>query len=66
MALDVLKKGESVNLKQAHIQFHLALILLKLGKNQEALKHAKTAYKLGKPPIKLKNRLIKLGIWTDD
>ncbi len=64
-AVEVLKKGEANLPENAFIHYHLSLILLKQDKHQDALKHAKLAYEFGQPPKKLKNKLIKSGIWKE-
>ena len=47
----------------AKLQYSYSLLLIKLKRYKEAVIHAKIAYKTGNPPIVLKNKLLKLGIW---
>jgi tetratricopeptide (TPR) repeat protein len=63
--VDILKQGENVLPENAYIQYHLALLLMKNGESEEAVKHAKAAYRLGNPPKDLKNKLEKKGLWKD-
>ena len=58
----------AVNLVPGNSEAHynLALVLEKSDRLDEALEHAKIAYKLGFPLDGLKNKLRRRGTWTED
>ena len=47
----------------AKILYSYSLLLIDLKKHDQALIYAKKAYQNGRPPINLKNKLIKLKVW---
>jgi tetratricopeptide (TPR) repeat protein len=65
-ARDVLVKAAAAHDgSSAELQYNLGLINLELGDVDAALTYARAAYALGYPLPGLKNKLLKLGRWTD-
>jgi tetratricopeptide (TPR) repeat protein len=65
-ALAVMKQADDVAHGQsAEIQYNLGLINLEIGDKDAAVANAKKAYGLGYPLPGLKNKLRKLGRWSD-
>jgi tetratricopeptide (TPR) repeat protein len=50
----------------AEVQYNLGLMYRKLNRLDEALEHARIAYRLGYPLQGLKNQLKEDGVWKDD
>lgn len=46
------------------LEYGYSFLLIDLKRYEEATQHAKNAYRKGSPPIGLKNRLKKLGLWN--
>lgn len=57
------KKALQLSPDSAKIEYSYSLLLINLKRYDQALEHAKKAYKLGNPPAGLRNKLIKLGKW---
>jgi|CXWL01.1.fsa_nt_gi tetratricopeptide (TPR) repeat protein len=49
--------------EDAKLAYSYSLLLIDMKKYDDALKYGQLAYKLGNPPVSLKNKLIKLGVW---
>jgi len=65
-ALEVMKQADDVTHGQsAEIQYNLGLINLELGDKDASRANAKKAYGLGYPLPGLKNKLRKIGKWSD-
>lgn len=65
-ARDVLKRADGVmGGKSAEVQYNLGLITLEIGDAESAHANAVTAYSLGYPLPGLKNKLRKVGHWSD-
>jgi tetratricopeptide (TPR) repeat protein len=65
-ARDVLKRADDVTGgKSAEVQYNLGLINLEIGDAESAHGNAVTAYSLGYPLPGLKNKLRKVGRWSD-
>lgn len=56
-------KAAELDPEDAKLAYSYSLLLIDMKKYDEALKYGQLAYKLGNPPVSLKNKLIKLGVW---
>jgi tetratricopeptide (TPR) repeat protein len=64
-AREILMKGdEATQGVSAELSYNLGLVLLDMKENELALSYARKAYDLGYPLPGLRNRLVKLGLWT--
>jgi tetratricopeptide (TPR) repeat protein len=64
-ALDRYKHALTLAPDNAEVHYNLALLYLDMNRKDEAKPHAKRAYELGYPLTGLKNRMIKVGAWTE-
>lgn len=62
-ALEKYKSAEQLAPENSGLHYNLGLLYLKMDNKEDALVHAKKAYKLGYPLQGLKKKLIKLGVW---
>ena len=63
-AVQYYEKALNLAPQSSKIEYSFSLLLIDLKRYDEALNHAKKAYKLGKPPSGLRNKLIKLKVWN--
>ncbi len=57
------QKAAKLDPENPKLAYSYSFLLIDLKKYDDALKYAQLAYKQGRPPSGLKNKLIKLGIW---
>ena len=65
MALEQYRSALKVEPNNAQVKYNLGLLLVELGKFDEANKHAQEVYGRGYPLPGLKNKLIKAGRWKN-
>jgi hypothetical protein len=64
-AIEALAKAAEFGGNNPEVQYNLGLLYLKLGREQDALRHGQAAYTLGYPLPGLKNQLVQRGVWRD-
>ncbi len=64
-ALKYYEKSIELDPENAKTAYSFSLLLIDLKRFEDAVKYAKVAYKNGQPPKGLKQKLEKLGVWSE-
>ncbi len=62
-AANIYQKALAMSADNAKLEYSYSLFLIEEKQYDKALEYAKKAYSHAKPPLGLKNKLIKLGVW---
>lgn len=64
-AMKQFKDAIRLDPKSAGAHYYLGLILFEKNDTEAANRHIQTAYKIGRPPVELKQKLISIGQWRE-